>query len=72
MSEIAVLMPYIGSFKASKKREQAAKQIVREVVLHATVNRPSSDLLVEVYLAGIWHGCETMRQNPVIAEGVEP
>jgi len=46
---------------AAESKEEAATRkalnhIVRKVVANAAINRPNSDIMLEVYLAGMWHG----------------
>lgn len=47
---------------AESKEEATARKalghIVRKVVACAAINRPNSDIMLEVYLAGMWHGLE--------------
>ena len=50
------------------KEEQRAYRnmhdIVRKVVVNAAIHRPRSDVLVEVYLAGLWHATKLAEPKP--------
>jgi hypothetical protein len=60
---IARLMPRPLRDKDLRRERAAVTAIVREIVIAAASTRSSEDLLVEVYLAGLWHGSELVRQR---------
>lgn len=67
---ISKLCPYPMD-RATKRRNAVVDIMVRDIALRALAERPSANLLTEVYLAGLWHGAETVRQNPGLASGRE-
>lgn len=59
---ISMLCPPAMDREARKLR-QHMNGIVAKVVQRAANTRSHTDLLLEVYLAGIWHGSEIVRQR---------
>jgi hypothetical protein len=49
----------------SRKERKGIEQVISKVVRCAVSQRAVNDLLVEVYLAGLWHGSELMRQGRI-------
>jgi hypothetical protein len=47
----------------TRKERKGLEVIISKVVRCAVGHRNANDLLVEVYLAGLWHGSELMRQG---------
>lgn len=42
--------------KDEKHLYAAMYDVVRKAVINAAIHRPQSDIMLEVYLAGLWHG----------------
>lgn len=57
------LCPIVG--EASKLRRQMERHggVIDQVIRAAVEYRPTEKLLAEIYLAGLWHGSEIMRQR---------
>lgn len=55
MGDLSVLAPPPEG-KEQVRQYRAMESIVRKVVVNAAIHRPRSDIMLEVYLAGIWHG----------------
>ncbi len=49
----------------SRKERAGIQGVIAKVVRSVVARRNADDLLVEVYLAGLWHGSELMRQGQV-------
>jgi hypothetical protein len=49
----------------SRTERKGLETIISKVVRCAVATRNANDLLVEVYLAGLWHGSELMRQGRI-------
>ncbi len=47
--------------KEGKARRAAVRPVLNEIIIQAAANYRSSDLLMEIYMAGLWHGSELMR-----------
>ncbi len=62
-SGIKLLMPRPGRSKEEQAHRRRAQILVREIVAQAAVTRDPSDLLLEVYLAGLWHGAELQARH---------
>lgn len=61
--DISVLAPPPeGKDEAGKY--QAMDNVVRKVVVNAAIHRPRSDIMREVYLAGLWHGVKLGGPKP--------
>lgn len=43
---------------------KAMGAVVRKVVVNAALHRPTSDIMTEVYLAGLWHGVKLSGPEP--------
>jgi hypothetical protein len=50
--------------KEQARSYQAMQDIVRKVVVNAAIHRPKSDIMLEVYLAGLWHGVKMSEPEP--------
>jgi len=46
------------------RKYHAMDDVVRKVVVNAAIHRPRSDLMCEVYLAGLWHGMKFSGPAP--------
>ena len=55
MSEVSVLCPPPDG-KDQQRQYRGMMDLVRKVVVNAAVHRSHSDMMLEVYLAGLWHG----------------
>ena len=55
MSDTTVLAPPPKD-KDEARQYRGMDDIVRKVVVNAAIHRPTSDIMREVYLAGLWHG----------------
>jgi len=63
MSDVSILAPPPdGKEEAAKYR--AMDSIVRKVVVNAAIHRPNSDIMREVYLAGLYHGAKLGGPQP--------
>jgi hypothetical protein len=60
MPDVTTLSPL-----TSRKERKGLDTIVAKVVRSAVAQRNAKDLLTEVYLAGLWHGAELVRQARV-------
>jgi hypothetical protein len=49
----------------TRQERKGIEAIISKVVRRAVFHRNANDLLVEVYLAGLWHGSELMRQGRI-------
>ena len=59
---ISTLPPFKRS-KEERAQRKAMLHIVQKVIKAIVIDRPTEDMLVEVYFAGMWHGAEVMRQK---------
>lgn len=50
--------------KDEARKYQAMDAIVRKVVVNAAIHRPRSDIMREVYLAGLYHGVKLGGPEP--------
>lgn len=57
MGDISVLCPPPEG-KEEQRLYAAMRDVVRKVVVNAAIHRPRSDVLVEVYLAGLYHAAK--------------
>lgn len=55
MTDVSVLCPPPEG-KVEQRQYRGMMDIVRKVVVNAAIHRPVSDVMLEVYLAGLWHG----------------
>lgn len=55
MTDVSVLCPPPKD-KAEHKQYRGMMDIVHKVVVNAAIHRSYSDMMLEVYLAGLWHG----------------
>ena len=55
MVDVSVLCPPPKD-KAEAKIYRAMSSVIRKVVVNAAIHRSQSDVMEEVYLAGLWHG----------------
>lgn len=62
-SQISYLMPKPTGPEHRKLRKAMRGDLFRKVVLNAVANRDPTDLMFEVYLAGIWHGAEIIGKR---------
>jgi hypothetical protein len=60
MPDVTTLSPL-----TSRKERKGLAGIIGKVVRCAVAKRDAEDLLTEVYLAGLWHGCELMREGKI-------
>ena len=63
MSDLSVLAPPPKD-KAEQRMYRDMDNIVRKVVVNAAIHRSGSDIMREVYLAGIWHGMKLSGPKP--------
>lgn len=59
---IDVLCPR-GRTREDRKKRAACESVLRSVIIKAVAMRSGSDLLLEIYLAGLWHGAELQRMR---------
>lgn len=64
MTDVSVLCPPSDSAEEAKLRRYIARRVVFKVIVNATIHRPTSDLMEEVYLAGMWHGVKLNGPAP--------
>ena len=57
------LCPIVGEAKKLRRQMEQHGGVIDQVIRAAALYRPSEKLLSEVYLAGLWHGSEIMRQR---------
>lgn len=50
--------------KDEARQYRTMEDIVRKVVVNAAIHRPRSDVMLEVYLAGLWHGVKLGGPQP--------
>lgn len=50
--------------KDEARQYQRMDDIIRKVVVNAAIHRPRSDIMREVYLAGLWHGVKLGGPKP--------
>lgn len=50
--------------KDEARQYQRMDDIIRKVVVNAAIHRPRSDIMREVYLAGLWHGVKLGGPQP--------
>lgn len=50
--------------KDEQRSYAAMHSVVRKVVVNAAIHRPRSDIMLEVYLAGLWHGVKLGGPQP--------
>ena len=50
--------------KDEQRSYAAMHDVVRKVVVNAAIHRPRSDIMLEVYLAGLWHGVKLGGPHP--------
>lgn len=63
MGEVTVLAPPPdGKDEARMYRDMGS--IVRKIVVNAAIHRTNSDIMREVYLAGLWHGMKLSGPKP--------
>lgn len=68
-SGISKLAPIVPGREFRKQREAIASDLLREVILAAATHRNPADMLLEIYLAGLYHGAEIGRRNGAIYAG---
>lgn len=70
-SGIAALAPMLSGREHKKHRAAVMHGPLRHVITAAMTERSTADLLLEIYLAGLWHGAEIGRKHGAIY-GEEP
>ena len=63
MGELAVIAPFGGSIEEKKLRRYLSS-VVRKIVVNAAIHRPGSDVMAEVYFAGLYHGSQLSGPPP--------
>lgn len=63
MGELTVLAPYDGT-KEEKALRRYLSRVVRKIVVNAAIHRPMSDIMDEVYFAGLYHGSQLAGPRP--------
>lgn len=63
MGDVSVLSP-IPADKEGWKVRKAISSVVRKVVVNAAIHRPHTDLIEEVYCAGVYHGMKLSGPPP--------
>lgn len=63
MSDLSVLCP-APQTKEEKMLYNSVGAIVRKIVVNAVIHRPGSNVLAEVYFAGLWHGAKLSGPAP--------
>lgn len=63
MSELTVLAPYEGT-KEEKTLRRYLSSVVRKIVVNAAIHRPMSNIMDEVYFAGLYHGANLSGPKP--------
>lgn len=63
MGDVTVLAPPPDG-KAEVDKYKGMDSIVRKVVVNAAIHRPGSDIMREVYLAGLYHGMKFSGPAP--------
>lgn len=60
---LSVLCP-LPEGKDEQRAYANMRDVARKVVVNAAIHRHRSDVLVEVYLAGLWHGVKLSGPQP--------
>ena len=63
MSDVSVLAPPPEG-KDQQRQYRGMMQVVRKVLVNAAIHLPTSDIMLEVYLAGLWHGVKLGGPQP--------
>lgn len=50
--------------KEEQRAYRSMRDVVRKVVVNAAIHRPTSDVVFEAYLAGLWHGVKLSGPAP--------
>ncbi len=64
MGDVSVLCPPCDSAEEAKLRRCIAREVLPKVIANAAIHRRTSDLMEEVYLAGMWHGVKLSGPVP--------
>lgn len=62
-SGISKLAPIVPGREYKQHRQALAHGVLKEVMLAALTQRNPADLMLEIYLAGLWHGAEIGRKR---------
>ena len=64
MGDVSVLCPVPDTPEEKALRKAIARDVVRKAIVNAAIHRPGSDLLEEIYFAGMWHGVKLSGPEP--------
>jgi hypothetical protein len=70
MADLSMLAPF-GNDKEEKALRRYLARVVRKIVVNAAIHRPASDIMEEVYFAGLYHGSNLSGPKPRARDYIE-